>query len=174
MTQQTVGKVYAEALFMLAQEEHQEKQVFQEFNQFCGVVERQPEFISLMSVPTLSAEERIDILRKIIGNEQGITENFLCLLVEKHRFNRLREIRSAFNALFYDAFNIAEVFVTSATALTDAQKEALKERLQAKLGKSILLRESVDSSLIGGMIVQYGDTRMDNSLRTRIKTFQQG
>ncbi len=80
MTQQTVGKVYAEALFMLAQEEHKEKQVFQEFNQFCGVVERQPEFISLMSVPTLSAEERIDILRKIIGNEQGITENFLCLL----------------------------------------------------------------------------------------------
>ncbi|MEE5992269.1 MAG: ATP synthase F1 subunit delta [Oscillospiraceae bacterium] len=174
MTQQTVGKVYAEALFMLAQEEHKEKQVFQELNQFYAVVERQPEFISLMSLPTLSAEERIDILRQIIGDEQGITENFLCLLVEKHRFNRLSEIRNAFNAFFYEAFNIAEVFVTSATPLTDAQKTALKERLQKKLGKNILLHESVDSSLIGGMIVQYGDTRMDNSLRTRIKTFQQG
>lgn len=64
--------------------------------------------------------------------------------------------------------------MTSAVALTDAQKDALKERLQAKLGKNILLRERVDSSLIGGMVVQYGDTRMDNSLRTRIKTFQQG
>jgi len=159
---------------MLAQEEHKEKQVFQELNQFYAVVERQPEFISLMSLPTLSAEERIDILRQIIGDEQGITENFLCLLVEKHRFNRLSEIRNAFNAFFYEAFNIAEVFVTSATPLTDAQKTALKERLQKKLGKNILLHESVDSSLIGGMIVQYGDTRMDNSLRTRIKTFQQG
>ena len=173
MTQQTVGKVYAEALFMLAQEESREKQVFQEFNDFCEIVEKQPEFISLMSVPTLSAEERIDILRKVIGNGKGITENFLCLLVEKHRFNRLSEIKNAFNKLFYDAFNIAEVFVTSATALTDAQKLALKERLRTKLGKSILLRESVDSSLIGGMIVQYGDTRMDNSIKSRIRTFRQ-
>lgn len=174
MTQQTVGTVYAEALFMLAKEEHKEKQVFQEFNQFCGIVERQPEFISLMSLPTLSTEERLVILRQVIGNDAGITENFLCLLVEKQRFNRLAEIRSAFNKLFYEAFKIAEVFVTSAVALTDAQKDALKERLQAKLGKNILLRERVDSSLIGGMVVQYGDTRMDNSLRTRIKTFQQG
>ena len=173
MTQQTVGKVYAEALFMLAQEEHKEKQVFQELNQFYAVVERQPEFISLMSLPTLSAEERIDILRQIIGDEQGITENFLCLLVEKHRFNRLSEIRNAFNAFFYEAFNIAEVFVTSATPLTDAQKTALKERLQKKLGKNILLHESVDSSLIGGMIVQYGDTRMDNSIKSRIHAFKQ-
>ena len=173
MTQQTVGKVYAEALFMLAQEEHKEKQVFQEFNDFCGIVERQPEFISLMSVPTLSTEERISILRKVIGNGKGITEKFLCLLVEKHRFNRLSEIRTAFNKLFYEAFKIAEVFVTSATPLTDAQKTALKERLQKKLGKNILLRESVDSSLIGGMIVQYGDTRMDNSIKSRIHAFKQ-
>lgn len=100
MTQQTVGTVYAEALFMLAKEEHKEKQVFQEFNQFCGIVERQPEFISLMSLPTLSTEERLVILRQVIGNDTGITENFLCLLVEKQLFNRLAEIRSAFNKLF--------------------------------------------------------------------------
>ncbi|MDE7121097.1 MAG: F0F1 ATP synthase subunit delta, partial [Oscillospiraceae bacterium] len=31
---------------------------------------------------------------------------------------------------------------------------------------------SVDSSLIGGMIVQYGDTRMDNSVKTRMQEFQ--
>ena len=35
-----------------------------------------------------------------------------------------------------------------------------------------MLREDVDASLLGGMIVQYGDTRMDNSIRTRMQQFR--
>ena len=147
MTQQTVGHVYAEALFLLAQEE--------------------------LDVPTLELPERISVLQKIIGEEQGITENFLCLLVEKRRINRISEIRNAFNKLYYEAFKIAEVFVTSAVPLEETQRTALKEKLQQKLKKNILLRESVDKSLMGGMIVQYGDTRMDNSLKGRLQAFAQ-
>ena len=173
MTQQTVSYIYAEALFLLAQEEHQERIIYQELNQVTDLMRQYPELISLLDVPTLELSERISILQKIIGNEQGITENFLCLLVEKRRINRISEIRNAFNQLYYDAFSIAEVFVTSAVPLEAAQKSALKEQLQKKLHKSILLRESVDSSLMGGMIIQYGDTRMDNSIKSRLQQFAQ-
>lgn len=169
---QTVGKVYAEALFLLAQEEHAEKQVYTDLNETADVISQNPEFAMLLDVPTLGTQERVAILRKVIGEENGITENFLCLLVEKHRFSRLGEIRSAFNKMYYDAFGMAEVFVTTAVPLEDAQRSALKEKLKKKLGKDIMLREDVDASLLGGMIVQYGDTRMDNSIRTRMQQFR--
>ena len=109
----------------------------------------------------------------VIGDAPGITENFLCLLVEKHRFGRLSEIREAYNKQYHEAFGIAEVFVTSAVPLDDAQRSALKAKLQKKLGKTIQLRERVDQTLVGGMVIQYGDTRMDNSLRTRMRQFKQ-
>ena len=173
MTQQTVGSVYAEALFLLAQEEHQEKQIYQEFNQVTNVMLQYPELISLLDVPTLELSERISILKKVISNEEGITENFLCLLVEKRRINRISDIRNTFNKLFYEAFQIAEVFITSAVPLEEAQRNALKEKLQQKLKKNILLREAVDSSLMGGMVIQYGDTRMDNSIKSRMQAFAQ-
>lgn len=173
MTQQTVGHVYAEALFLLAQEEHQEQKIYEEINQFTDLILQYPELITLLDVPTLELPERISVLQKIIGEEQGITENFLCLLVEKRRINRISEIRNAFNKLYYEAFKIAEVFVTSAVPLEETQRTALKEKLQQKLKKNILLRESVDKSLMGGMIVQYGDTRMDNSLKGRLQAFAQ-
>ncbi len=166
---QTVGKVYAEALFALSQEEHSEKTIYEELNAAADVLEENPEFTALLSVPNLGAEEKIGILRKVIGDGSGTAENFLCLLVEKHRINRIAEIRSAFNALYYEAFSIAEVFVTSAEALTQAQRDKLTEKLSAKLGKQVKLVESVDAALLGGMVVQYGDTRMDNSLRTRMR-----
>ena len=173
MTQQTVGHVYAEALFLLAQEEHQEQKIYEEINQFTDLILQYPELITLLDVPTLELPERISVLQKIIGEEQGITENFLCLLVEKRRINRISEIRNAFNKLYYEAFKIAEVFVTSAVPLEETHRTALKEKLQQKLKKNILLRESVDKSLMGGMIVQYGDTRMDNSLKGRLQAFTQ-
>lgn len=169
---QTVGKVYAEALFSLAKEERQEEQVYRELNEVADLMLRNPGFSTLLDVPTLRTEERIEVLRRVIGNTPGITENFLCLLVEKHRFGRLSEIREAFNKQYHEAFGIAEVFVTSAVPLDEAQRSALKAKLEQKLGRSVLLREHVDRSLVGGMIVQYGDHRMDNSIKTKMKSFK--
>lgn len=168
-----VGKVYAEALFLLAQEEDKAQKTYEELNAAADIMVQHPEFTMLLDVPALGIEERISVLRKVIGEENGITENFLCLLVEKHRFSRLEEIREAFNQQYYDAFGIAEVFVTTAVPLEKSQRSALVQKMKQKLGKDIKLRESVDEALLGGMVVQYGDTRMDNSLRTRMKQFRQ-
>lgn len=167
-----VGKVYAEALFLLAQEEKQEQKIYQELNDAADVMAQNPEFVMLLDVPTLGTEERVSVLRKVIGEEAGITENFLCLLTEKHRFSHLSDIREAFNRQYHEAFGIAEVFVTTAVPLEDGQRNALVQKMKQKLGKDIRLRENVDASLLGGMIVQYGDTRMDNSLRTRMHQFR--
>lgn len=166
---QTVGKVYAEALFQLAQEEHSEAEVYRELNEAADMFAQHPDFVMLLSVPDLGAEEKIDVLRNVIGDGAGITENFLCLLVDKRRINRIAEICSAYNALYYEKFSIAEVYVTTAEPLNDSQRERLTAKLAAKLSRTIRLIETVQPEILGGMIVQYGDTRMDNSLRTRMK-----
>ncbi|MBD5142197.1 MAG: F0F1 ATP synthase subunit delta [Oscillospiraceae bacterium] len=169
---QTVGKVYAEALFQLAKEEQKEKQVYTELKQFADIIKQYPDFVVLLDVPTLSIEERIAILKKVIGNESGITENFLCLLVEKHRFYKILEICEAFNHLYYEHCNAIEVFVTTAVKLQGKQKIMLMDKLIKKFNKLILMREIVDKSLIGGMIIQYGDTKIDNSIRNRMQQFK--
>ncbi len=166
---QTVGKVYAEALFLLAEEEHCEQTVYEELNAAADMFAQHPDFTVLLSVPDLGADEKISILRNVIGEDAGVTENFLCLLVEKRRISRIEEIRSAFNALYYEKFSVAEVFVTTAEPLAHSQREKLTAKLAAKLSRTIQLVETVDPEILGGMIVQYGDTRMDNSLRTRMR-----
>jgi len=168
---QTVGRVYAEALFSLAQESQCEERIHEELDTFDDLAGQYPELKTLLDVPTLSAPERVEVLRRIIGDEEGITENFLCLLAERRRFSCLPEIRRSFDRMYDEQFGIAEVEVTSAVALDDAQRRALCQTLGKKLSRKIRLHEQVDPSLIGGMIVQYGDTRMDNSLRGRLSQF---
>lgn len=166
---QTIGKVYAEALFGLSREEACEEQIYKELGQAADLLAAYPELTALLSVPSLTVEERLDVLRKVIGDGEGMMEHFLCLLVEKRRIRYMEDIRTAFNALYHEHFSIAEVFVTTAAPLTDVQRTALSEKLARKLGKKICLREAIDPRILGGMVVQYGDTRMDNSLRTRMR-----
>ena len=170
---QTVGKVYAEALFLLAQEERSEQQIYEELNAAADLLEQYPDFLMLLSVPTLNLEERLAILRNVIGDGQGTMEHFLALLVEKHRISHIAAIRKAFNQLYFDASGIAEVFVTTAVPMEEAQKAALIAAMQKKLKRDVTLKETVDAAILGGMIVQYGDTRMDNSLRSRMQELSQ-
>ncbi len=166
---QTVGNVYAQALFELAQETAQEEQLYRELNETAALFAAHPDLKTLLAAPTLDVQERLSILRKVIGDGEGTMEHFLCLLVERRRIQWIADICAAFNQLYYAHFSIEEVWVTTAEPLTQSQKERLQEQLQKKLHKTILLKETIDAAILGGMIVQYGDTRMDNSLRCRMQ-----
>jgi F-type H+-transporting ATPase subunit delta len=62
------------------------------------------------------------------------------------------------------------VQIRSAKPLSDKSRSEITNQLKSKLGFDPILQESVDESLIGGLIIQVGDTVYDSSLRTRLKT----
>lgn len=62
------------------------------------------------------------------------------------------------------------VDVTSARPLTDPVRKELKSLLKEVTdAKEVLLSESVDSSLIGGLIARTPDAQLDASVRTKLK-----
>ena len=62
------------------------------------------------------------------------------------------------------------VDVTSARPLTDPVRRELKSLLKEVTdAKEVLLSESVDSSLIGGLIARTPDAQLDASVRTKLK-----
>ena len=52
------------------------------------------------------------------------------------------------------------------------ESERLTAALAAKLQKSVRITERIDRSVLGGVIVQYGDTRIDNSVKYRLDTLK--
>ena len=54
--------------------------------------------------------------------------------------------------------------------LGDAQRKRLTQTLSKKYDKEVILRERVDEGLLGGLVIQVGDSRIDGSLRTRLQT----
>lgn len=63
-----------------------------------------------------------------------------------------------------------EASVTTARPLTDALRAELTAYVRrVENAKSVVLQESVDPSLIGGVIVETPNQRLDSSLATKLK-----
>ncbi|MBR6762111.1 MAG: ATP synthase F1 subunit delta [Oscillospiraceae bacterium] len=168
-----IGSVYANALFSLAQEQGDAvlRQTRQDLRQCAVLFSLYPDFGRLLSLPTLSLNTRCDIAQKAFGSED-LVSRLLLLLIDHNRIPYVGEIADAFDARMLDYERTAEVLVTTAVPMTPDQLERLSQKLSAKFQKTIRIKERIDRSMIGGVIVQYGDTRIDNSLKLRLEALR--
>lgn len=169
-----VSAVYSNALFSLAKEEGDAvlQQTRADLRQIAVLFSLNPDLTHLLSLPTISAEERIGIAKKIFGDE-GLACRLLFLLIDHGRLSYLAEIADDFDSSMLDYQNMMEVKVTTAVAMTPEQLDRLQRALEKKLHKTVRIREKIDRSMLGGVIVQYGDTRIDNSVKYRLDALKQ-
>lgn len=170
-----VEKVYSEALFELAAENGTTEDTEKELSAVVGIFGENPDLYSVLSAPTISDKDKTGIVEKIFGGRVSETTlSFLCLLTRKGRINHLEGIASAYRALWCEEAGILEVRVVSAVALSDTQRKALSDKLSQKYGKRIIMTEKTDPDILGGVIVSFGDTMLDGSVRTKLKNLHSG
>jgi F-type H+-transporting ATPase subunit delta len=62
--------------------------------------------------------------------------------------------------------------VTSAKGLSDAQVTSLGTALKKAMGRNISINQTVDESIVGGLIIRVGSRMLDSSLRTKLQNLQ--
>ena len=74
---------------------------------------------------------------------------------------RLKSVRRRLNLA-------REVMATTSIPLTDADRKRLQKAMEKKWGLSVTLKEQVDPSVIGGILLSAGDWQMDATVRGRL------
>jgi len=78
------------------------------------------------------------------------------------------DIADEYQRLLDSYRGIAQAEVTTAVPLDDEDKTRLTERLSAVVGKKVVLKPQVDSSLLGGIIARIGYRLLDGSTSSRL------
>ncbi|MEZ6032802.1 MAG: ATP synthase F1 subunit delta [Planctomycetaceae bacterium] len=129
-----------------------------------------PEFENLLMSDSVGRDDKLGIVDRVIAPKSSeFFANFLRVLIRHGRITMLPMIRSVLGRLQEEAAGKRRVRVRSARPLSDQARSQICNDLKSKLGFEALLQETVDASLIGGMILQVGDTVYDSSLRSRLK-----
>lgn len=173
----TIARPYARAAFAAAREEGALAKWSKALMAAKDVLE-DGRVVKFLGNPSLTDEQRLNFLTdlfKAAGGNAGILgggskagNNFLKLLLEYGRVGVLPEISEQFESLKAIAENTVDVTVTSAVAMSAAQKKAITAALNKRLGRTVHLETDVDESLIGGAVIRAGDIVIDGSLRSRL------
>lgn len=162
---------YAAALFDLAREQDALDRVGTDLDGLADLLDTSAELARALESPLVDAGAKIGVVRAV-GEKAGfadLTVRFLGVLGERGRLAALGEVVATFRAMLADHRGETSVEVISAVPLEPHQEGAVKDMLQASLGKSVRLQAAVDPALIGGLVVRVGSRMIDASLKTKLR-----
>lgn len=161
---------YATALFELADEAKSLDAVSSDLARLRALVEGSADMARFVRSPVFSRDEQgkaIGAILDRLGVSQ-LTKSFIGLLAQKRRLFALQGIVTAFDALVAARKGETSASVVSAKPLSVAQRAALQSALKTSIKREIRMTESVDPSLLGGLVVKVGSRQIDSSLKSKL------
>lgn len=169
MSQSTVAKRYALALFQLAKEHSLLDQMENELRVVKEVFRTNSELQAVLESPKLTTEQKKEMVKGAFTQTSVYVLNTLMILIDRHRQGIIEAVCDDFIELANDERGIAEALVYSVRPLTDAEKDALSKTFAAKVGKqSLRIQNIVDTNLLGGIKLRIKNTIFDGSLRGKL------
>lgn len=161
---------YALALFELADEAKALDDVRADLNGLGAALKDSDDLNRLVSSPVFSREEQGRAMAAVLGkaDANALTRNFVALVARKRRLGTLKDMIKAYDALLAEKRGEITAEVTSAHKLKADQIKKLAATLKASLGREVQIETSVDSSLLGGLVVKVGSRMIDSSLKTKL------
>lgn len=169
MAELTVDLTYGTALYQAAAELGKEAQILEEGRAVVEIFRNEPEFEAVLRSPAVAAEAKKNLLCNVF--EGRLTQellNFLCILIDKGRFNRFRRIISEYARLYDSREGIIKGIIYSVEPLDSKRLAEFENQTSKLMGVRVILENQTDSSLIGGVKILADGRIIDASIRSRL------
>lgn len=164
-----ISEAYAKAIFSLALEQNIIDDVNIELDYILAASREEKVFLPFLSSPYFDIESKKKLLEKVFqGRLTELTANFLFVVVKNDRAKYIPQIISEYGRLWLSSYDCLPIVATVSEKFNDEQKRDLHNRISAAVKKDIELKIVVDPSIIGGIIIRFGDNLIDNSVRKRL------
>ena len=163
------ARMYGGSLYDLAAEEGLDERILGELDGVTALLNGDAEYLHLLSIPSIPKKERCALLDKAFEGAHPYLVNFLRLLCEEDLLGELPGCLRADQDRYNVDHNILEVTAVSAIALTAPSREKLLAKLQKMTGKNIVLTETVDPAVLGGLRLDMDGTRLDGTVQRHLE-----
>lgn len=159
------SKQYALALFSLATEDKKTDEIYDEFHQFVEGLES--DTLKFFLHPKIENADKRQVVEKVTKN--SLLMNFLKTVVDNNRFDMIEEILRAYKDLLNESKNIAEITIHTQKALSEENKNKLKNKFAKVLDKKIIINEVINPSIVGGVRIEYQGRVLDQTINANLE-----
>lgn len=165
----TVARPYSRAVFSAALDSAEGLSGWSDMLALLAAVIVEQRVAALLDNPRLTRQAQAQaVLQLTAADLTDAAQNLVRVLADNGRLQLLPVIRRQFEVLKANHERTVDVQVTTAYDLDQEQQAALASALQTRLGRQVRLESTVDTGLIGGVLVRTEDLVIDHSIRGRL------
>lgn len=169
-----IARVYAQAALSLAEAQGEADEILAELAGLSDLMDQNRGFEDFLISPLVdTGERRASLDRMGRGNMNEILLDTLQVMNNKGRSGLARALVEAYAQEYEALRGQVRVRVQTAVPLTEALRRHLQEAVSSYTGKTAKLEERVEPLLLGGLVVQVADRRIDTSVVKEIRGLEQ-
>lgn len=175
MISRSIGRRYSKALMAVALERKESPEtLLGELERLAKLIADEPRALALLTNPKVLLTHRLQSLGHILDaiETPSLVRHFFEILLRKGRLVALPDIIEEFRTLSDIKAGVVRAAVVSAAPLAEAETAQLRNLLQHRFGKTVILSCTIDRELIGGLVIKIGSLLFDGSIRSQLKTIQ--
>ena len=124
---------------------------------------------SALKDPGYTPEQKAQIVRGVFEGVEPVLVSTVAVMAERGELSYLPRVTEQLEDRIADELGVIIVDATTAVELDDNLRDLIKKKAETELGKKAVLREHVDKSLLGGIILSTKDERLVASLLTQVE-----
>jgi F-type H+-transporting ATPase subunit delta len=168
MLKGAIARRYAGAIFELALKQDSLERTLDDVQGIARLFARRT-LAYLLREPRVPARRKEHVLREALSSRvQPISLNLALLIVERGLVDLMAQIAAELERLVLEHRNQATAEVTTAVQMDKQQEALVRQALETRTGKTILLQTRVDPNILGGVIARVGDQVIDGSVQQRL------
>jgi F-type H+-transporting ATPase subunit delta len=165
----SVARNYASTLLSLAQTAGDPTGWGAMIADVSSAVTREPALREFLASPRITVEQKNAVLTKACQDRYPrVFVRFLQVLVSHRRQTMIPAIAAEYRTLLDAVEGRVHAELTLARAVDEAETRSIADQLSRAIGKAVVPHVTIDPAIQGGIIVRYGDTVMDGSVRRRL------
>lgn len=168
----TDANEYGKALFLITEEDGVSDKILSDVRTAECVLTSNPDYVKLLDSPALSKEERVELVSKAFSGVDERLSNLLKILTEKRVMHVFSRVAKTYYALYDESKGILRVEAVTAIPLSEKLTKAIRDKLSYSLRKTVVLSNTVDTSILGGVKLRYSGVQLDGSIKTRLDKFE--
>lgn len=160
---------YADAIVRVATAEEALDRVEDELYRIARTIEANPELSQRLSDPAVDTPTKLAVVEDLLaGRAHPQTVSAVMYVVQSGRARQLPAIAGAVVHRAAAARSRALAEVRTAVPLSDEHVTRLADALSKATGQQVEVKVTVDPDVVGGVVVNVGDTVIDGSVARRL------
>lgn len=115
-------------------------------------------------------EQRGQLARNLFAECNPVLVDVLAVMAERGDFALLSRVWASYGEQLERKLNVTVVDVTTVVDLDDHLREVITKKAEADLGTNVVLREHIDKSLLGGILMSANGKRIDASVLSQLES----